>query len=89
MTTKGSEQLVHVIHWEPLRLAWAWTIWKAQGQTIRTKIVLVLGKLERECGLSYVAFSRATKLTDIGIDGGVNADRLTTRIKNQVNKMKR
>ncbi len=23
----------------PLRLAWAWTIWKAQGQTIRGKVV--------------------------------------------------
>ncbi len=41
----------------PLRLAWAWTIWKAQGQTIRGKVVIKLGKSEREHGLSYVAFS--------------------------------
>ena len=32
----------------PIRLSWALTIWKAQGQTIRTKIVLHLGKDEKE-----------------------------------------
>ena len=31
----------------PLRLAWAWTIWKSQGQTIRTKIILNLGEKEK------------------------------------------
>jgi ATP-dependent exoDNAse (exonuclease V) alpha subunit len=67
----------------PLCCAWAWTIWKAQGQTIRGKVDLVLGKNEREHGLSYVGFSRATRLQDIGLDGGINGDRITTKIKNQ------
>ena len=45
----------------PLRLAWAWTIHKAQGQTIKSKIVLNLGRKEMDHGLTYVAFSRAKK----------------------------
>ena len=51
----------------PLCLAWVWTIWKAQGQTICTKIILNLGSKEKEHGLFYVAFSRATKLSNLGI----------------------
>jgi ATP-dependent exoDNAse (exonuclease V) alpha subunit len=67
----------------PLRCAWAWTIWKAQGQTILGKVILVLGKTERECGLSYVGFSRNRRFADVGVDGGINGDRITTKIKNQ------
>ena len=55
----------------PLKLSWAWTIWKAQGQTIKGKLVLDLSDKEKECGLTYVAFSRATRLRDIGIVGGL------------------
>ena len=68
----------------PLRLAWAWTIWKAQGQTIRNKIVLNLGNSEREHGLSYVGFSRATKLSDIGISGGLPGNRITSTISKMI-----
>ncbi len=64
----------------PLRLAWAWTIWKAQGQTIRGKVVIKLGKSEREHGLSYVAFSRATRLSNIGIIGWMDGPRLASKI---------
>jgi hypothetical protein len=65
----------------PLRLAWAWTIWKAQGQTITGKVVIKLGKSEREHGsMSYVAFSRATRLSNIGIIGGMDGPRLTSAI---------
>ncbi len=67
----------------PLRCAWAWTIWKAQGQTIHGKVILVLGKTEREHGLSYVGFSRTTRLEDVGVDGGINADRIMSKIQNQ------
>ena len=67
----------------PLRLAWAWTIWKAQGQTICSKIILKLGSKEREHGLSYVAFSRATKLSDIGITGGLAQNCLITSVSSQ------
>ncbi|CAJ1945762.1 unnamed protein product [Cylindrotheca closterium] len=55
----------------PLRLAWAWTIHKAQGQTIRNKIVPTLGNKEMEHGVSYVAFSWAVRVFNVGIKGGV------------------
>ena len=56
----------------PLRLAWSWTIHKYQGQTIRNKIVLTLGNKEIAHGLTYVAISRATRVSNIGIRGGLN-----------------
>ena len=73
----------------PLRLAWAWTIWKAQGQTIRNKIILNLGTREKEHGLSYVGFSRATKLSDIGITGGMSGNCLTSKISKMAKLKKR
>ena len=60
----------------PLKLCYAWTIWKAQGQTIRGKVVVDLGKTEKEHGLSYTAFSRVTRFNDIGIVGGLSKERL-------------
>ena len=66
----------------PLRLCWAWTMWKAQGQTIRNKLCLNLTKKEREHGLTYVAFSRATKFLDIGIFDGISRNRLCNAIRN-------
>jgi ATP-dependent DNA helicase PIF1 len=67
----------------PLRCAWAWTIWKAQGQTILGKVILVLGSKEKEHGLTYVGFSRTRRLEDVGLDGGISLDRITTKIKDQ------
>ena len=64
----------------PIRLAWAWTIWKAQGQTYKGKIIIKLGSTERTHGLTYVAFSRSQRLSDIAITGGVYIDRLTKAI---------
>ena len=64
----------------PLRLSWAITIHKAQGQTIPGNVVVCLGDSENTLGLSYVAFSRVTKLQNIGIDGGVPSDRLMKKI---------
>jgi hypothetical protein len=61
----------------PLRLSWAWTVWKAQGQSMSGKVVLNLGESEKEHGLSYVAFSRATRFDCIGLAGrGVSFERL-------------
>jgi hypothetical protein len=54
----------------PLRLYYAWTIWKAQGQTIHTKVVASLGVTEKEHGLTYTVFSRVRKASDIGIING-------------------
>ena len=67
----------------PLKLAWAWTIWKVQGQTVDGKVVVNLGRKEAEHGVSYVAFSRVRRFQDIGIIGGVSGDRLTTQISKQ------
>ncbi len=66
----------------PFRLlCYAWTIWKAQGQTIRGKVVVHLGKEEKEHGLTYTAFSRVTRFNDIGIADGFTAERLTSKIR--------
>ena len=64
----------------PLKLAWAWTIHKSQGQTIKEKIVLHLGDDEKTVGLSYVAFSRAKRFSNVGIQGGLSANRIMTLI---------
>ena len=64
----------------PLKLSWAWTIHKAQGQTIPGSIVLQLGSDEMTAGLSYVGFSRCIKFSSIGIDGGLSANRLVAKI---------
>ena len=42
--------------------------------------MIVLGPKEKEHGLSYVAFSRAIKFLNIGIEGGISGTRLTTQI---------
>ena len=64
----------------PLRLAWAWTIHKSQGQTIRNKIVLALGKKEMDHGLTYVAISRATRASNIGIRDGLTFERISSHL---------
>ena len=60
----------------PLRLSWAWTIWKAQGQTIKSKVVIDLGAKEVAAGLTYVAFSRVTRFSDIGLPNGISWQRI-------------
>jgi hypothetical protein len=67
----------------PLRLAWAWTIWKAQGQTYTGKVIANLSDREKEHGLTYVVFSRVKKLRNLGIIGGLSLERFTTRIQQQ------
>ena len=64
----------------PLRLAWAWTIQKTQGQTIWTKIVLTLGNKEMAHGLTYVAISRETRVSNIGIRGGLTIARISSKL---------
>jgi ATP-dependent exoDNAse (exonuclease V) alpha subunit len=66
----------------PLGLAWAWTIWKSQGMTIDHKLVINLGTKEAEHGLTYVAFSRARRLRDIGILGDFTETRMISSIFN-------
>ena len=71
----------------PIRLCYAWTIWKAQGQTLKCKIVVNLGKTEKEHGLTYTVLSRVTKASNIGIVGGFPKDRLIDKVAKQA-KMK-
>ena len=47
------------------------------------KIVLDLGKSEKEHGLTYAAFSRVTKLEDIGIVGHFTEERFLHMIGKQ------
>jgi len=71
----------------PIRLCYAWTIWKAQGQTLKCKIIVNLGKTEKEHGLTYTVLSRVTIASDIGIVGGFPKDRLIDKVAKQA-KMK-
>ena len=64
----------------PLRLCFAMTIHKSQGQTIQNIMAVTLGDKETSIGLTYVAFSRVTKLDHIGIDGGLSSDCLMKKI---------
>ena len=73
----------------PLRLAWAWTIWKAQGQTYNNPVVIHLGKDEKSQGLSYTTFSRATRLSRIGVAEGMAENRLTSKIADRSDLQKR
>ena len=64
----------------PLRLSWAWTIHKAQGQTMTGKVVVNLGTKELADGLSYVAISRVNSIANLG-HYGLGMDRLTAEIR--------
>ena len=64
----------------PLKLCWGWTIWKAQGQTFNEKIVIDLGKSEKEHGLSYTGLSRSNRFTNIGLPHGVTKERICNQI---------
>ena len=67
----------------PLRVCYAWTIWKAQGQTIRGKVVVDIGSREADHGLTYTAFSRCQRFSNIGIQGGFPYNRISTMIRSQ------
>ena len=51
--------------------------------TIRGKVVIDLGSRELWHGVSYVALSRVTKFTNIGLKKGITKNRLCKSIKNQ------
>ena len=68
----------------PLWLIYAWTIWKAQGQTIKSKVVVVIGDKEREHRLAYTILSGVTRASDIGIDGEFPRNCLLEKVKSNV-----
>lgn len=65
----------------PLRLCYAWTIWKAQGQTIKSKVVASIGDREQEHGLTYTVFSRVRNSCNLAIINGFPEQRLTEKVK--------
>ena len=75
-----NEMLKHSRTMLPLRLCYAWTVWKVQGQTLKGKVVASLGTKEAEHGLTYTVFSRVTKASDLGIIGGFPKVRLITKV---------
>ena len=53
---------------------------ESQGSTYHGPIQIDIGSTEKEHGTSYVAFSRATKLSNICVGSGFSVERLTTMI---------
>ena len=51
--------------------------------TIPHKIVANLTKYEKEYGITYILFSRATIFSNISIKNGITLNRLCTIIKKQ------
>jgi ATP-dependent DNA helicase PIF1 len=51
----------------PFRLAYAFTIHKAQGQTLK-KVVVDLGRYERSIGQAFVALSRVKNINDLVVE---------------------
>ena len=70
----------------PLKLAWAITIHKCQGITIPGKYCVDLGTRERNHGMTYVAMSRATKFSDIGLISPLTGTRVNAINNNKANK---
>ena len=66
----------------PLKLAFAWTVWKSQGQTYRGKVVFKIPPGEPQHGIKYVAFSRVTRLENLGIEGDFSYVRFTEKVAN-------
>ena len=73
----------------PLKLAWALTVWKSQGQTIRGKFCIDLEKQEKSHGLSYVALSRATKFSNIGLISALTGSRIKAINNNAATKVRK
>lgn len=74
-TKKAELESVGTFSQLPMRLGYALTIHKSQGQTFN-KVVVKLGKNGSQifsCGQLYVALSRATSADTLYIDGNLNA----------------
>jgi ATP-dependent exoDNAse (exonuclease V) alpha subunit len=63
-------------------LAWALTVWKSQGMTIKGFVKFLLDDKEKEHGLTYVGFSRVLKHEQLDIGPGCSLERLTTTFSN-------
>lgn len=65
----------------PLKLAWALTIHKSQGLTLK-KAWVDLGDSENSLGMTYVALSRVKKLEDLVVEP-MTLERLQAAKKSQ------
>ena len=72
----------------PLRLAWAITIHKSQGITIPGKYCVDIGTKEMNHGMTYVAMSRVTKFSDIGLLQALTGTRVKSINNNKGNKVR-
>ena len=84
----GQEKKTYTRRQLPLRLAWAMTIHKSQGITIDGKYCVDLGSTEMNHGMTYVAFSRATKFSNIGLISPLTGTRVNAINKNKGNKVR-
>ena len=67
---------------------WETTIHKSQGITIHGKYCVDLGDKELNHGMTYVAFSRATKFSDIGLISPLTGSRLKAINNNRGNQVR-
>ena len=67
----------------PLRLAYAITVHKAQGLTLK-QVVLHLERKDHSPGLSYVAISRVKKLSSIMFETPFDLSRFTTKVSSNM-----
>ena len=63
------------------------TIHKSQGITIDGKYCVDLGSTEMNHGMTYVAFSRATKFSNIGLISALTGTRVNAINNNKGNKV--
>jgi hypothetical protein len=73
----------------PICLAWALTVWKAQGMTIKGLVKFLLGDKEKQHGLTYVGMSRVEICEQLNIGPGCSLERLTTKISSGSRLIKR
>jgi hypothetical protein len=68
----------------PICLAWALTVWKSQGMTIKGLVKFLSGENEKEHGLTCVGMSRVLTWEQIDIGPGCSLYSLTTKISSRL-----
>ena len=81
LTKVGGSCEEHTQNILSLRFCWAWKVWNGQGQTIQGKVILHLGRGEKECCWSYVTMFCVTHFSGIGLYEGIMYNRLCKLIQ--------
>jgi ATP-dependent exoDNAse (exonuclease V) alpha subunit len=71
----GQSEQDHFRKQFPITLAYALTVWKCQGLTIKGLVAVSLGESEKEHGLTFVALSRATDIINVYLGNGASFQR--------------